>query len=126
MLGSSALVTFVPTTDPARARAFFEGVLGLRVVSEDAFALVLDANGSTLRVTNVASVPGFMPQPFTVAGWVVAEIAESVRALQARGIRCERYEGMGQDELGIWLSPSGARVAWFRDPDGNVLSLTQP
>ncbi len=126
MLGSSTLVAMVPSTDLARARTFFEGVLGLRVVAQDGFALVLDANGATLRVTNVASVPGFAPAPFAIAGWLVDDIEAIVRELQGRGLRCARFEGMPQDELGIWLSPSGARVAWFKDPDGNVLSITQP
>ncbi len=125
MLGSRSLVTVIPTTDPARARAFFEGVLGLRFVSEDRFAIVLDANGAMLRITDVGSVPSFVPQPFTIAGWLVADIERDVRDLQARGVRFEHFEGMPQDELGIWRSPSGARVAWFKDPDGNILSVSQ-
>ncbi len=126
MLGSSALVTMIPTTDPARARAFFEGVLGLGCVAEDRFAVVLNANGAVLRITDVGSASSFVPQPFTIAGWLVTDIERDVRDLQARGVRFERFEGMPQDELGIWRSPAGARVAWFKDPDGNVLSVTQP
>ncbi len=123
MLGSAKLVAFVPTADPARARAFYEGVLGLRLVGEDAFALVFDCGGTTLRVASVG--PGHMPARFTVLGWHVPDAAQTARDLQARGVAFERYEGMRQDELGIWISPAGAKVAWFRDPDGNVLSLTE-
>jgi predicted enzyme related to lactoylglutathione lyase len=94
----------------------------MRVVSEDAFALVLDANGTMLRVTNVQN---FKPQQFTILGWDVADIEKAVSDLNQRGIRFENYGMPGQDERGIWKSPSGARIAWFKDPDGNVLSLTQ-
>jgi catechol 2,3-dioxygenase-like lactoylglutathione lyase family enzyme len=122
MLGAAKVVAFVPTRDAARAKAFYADVLGLRLVSEDAFALVFDAGGTMLRVVNVRD---FHPAPFTVLGWDVPDAEEAVRGLQARGAAFERYEGMGQDALGIWTSPAGARVAWFRDPDGNVLSITQ-
>ena len=124
ILGSSKLVAFVPTTDPARARAFYEDVLGLRLV-EDAkpFALVFDANGTMLRVTTVREL---QPDPFTVLGWDVASIEATVTQLAAAGIEFLRFPGMNDsDPLGIWTAPSGARVAWFKDPDGNVLSVTQ-
>lgn len=122
MLNQAKLVAFIPTIDFAKARSFYEGVLGLRVVSEDPFALVFDANGTMLRVTNVQN---FKPQPFTIAGWEVADIESAVASLAQRGVHFEQYGMPGQDERGIWNSPSGARVAWFKDPDGNVLSLTQ-
>ncbi len=122
MLGSSKLIAFAPAKDLKRARKFYEKVLGLRFVSEDAFALVFDAAGIMLRV---ASVPDFQPAPFTILGWQVSAIEASVRELKERGVSFERYDFMPQDELGIWASPSGAKVAWFKDPDGNVLSLTQ-
>jgi catechol 2,3-dioxygenase-like lactoylglutathione lyase family enzyme len=112
---------FVPVTDMAVAREFYEGTLGLRVVAETPFALVLDANGTQVRVT---PVPDLTVQPFTIAGWAVPDIAATVRALSQAGVAFTRYEGMVQDELGIWTTPSGDRVAWFRDPDGNTLSLT--
>src|SRR5208282_3553482 len=96
--------------------------LGLRVAEDTPFALVLDANGTMLRVT---PVPGLTVQTFTIAGWRVNDIAATVRALEAKGVRFTRYDGMGQDELGIWATPSGDKVAWFTDPDGNTLSLTQ-
>lgn len=122
MLRTSDVVTFVTTTEPERARAFYEGVLGLRLMSDDPFALVFDVHGIMLRVSKAQA---FTPAPHTVLGWKVVEIADTVAALAAKGIVFERYSVLEQDELGIWASPSGARVAWFKDPDGNVLSLTQ-
>lgn len=122
MLNTHKIVAFVPTADAARARSFYVDVLGLRVISEDPFALVLDANGTMLRVT---SVQNFQPQQFTILGWDVSDIEQSVSQLNQRGVRFESYGMAGQDERGIWKSPSGASIAWFKDPDGNVLSLTQ-
>ena len=124
ILGASKLVAFAATTDAAKARAFYEGVLGLRLVSDDApFALVFDANGTMLRVT---SVQEHTPAPFTVLGWDVAAIETTVERLAAAGVEFLHYPGLNEDDrLGIWTSPSGARIAWFHDPDGNVLSLTQ-
>jgi catechol 2,3-dioxygenase-like lactoylglutathione lyase family enzyme len=124
ILGSSKLVAFAPTTDPAKARAFYEGALGLRLVADDApFALVFDANGTMLRVTTVHE---HHPQSFTVLGWEVESIESTVQRLTAGGIEFLRFPGMNDgDALGIWTAPSGARIAWFHDPDKNVLSLTQ-
>ena len=122
MLKSRPIVAFVATTDPKRAKHFYAKTLGLRLVSEDGFALVFDAGGTMLRV---ATVNTLQPAGYTVLGWIVPDIATAVRALVKRGVRFQRYEGMGQDDLGIWSSPSGARVAWFADPEGNTLSLTQ-
>jgi predicted enzyme related to lactoylglutathione lyase len=92
------------------------------VISEDRFALVLDANGTMLRVTNVQNLK---PQQFAILGWEVTDIDEAVSHLNQRGVRFENYGMAGQDQRGIWNSPGGARVAWFKDPDGNVLSVTQ-
>jgi catechol 2,3-dioxygenase-like lactoylglutathione lyase family enzyme len=124
ILGTSKLMAFAAVTDPARARAFYEGVLGLRLVEDEApFALVFDANGTMLRVTPVGE---HHPAPFTVLGWEVDSIEGTVERLTAAGVQFLRFPGMNDgDALGIWTSPSGARVAWFNDPDGNVLSLTQ-
>lgn len=123
ILGASKLVAFVATTDRAKARAFYEGVLGLRVVDDSPFAVVFDANGTMLRVT---SVEKHSPAPFTVLGWEVASIETTVQRLNAAGVEFQRYPGMNDtDPLGIWRAPGGARIAWFKDPDGNVLSLTQ-
>jgi len=122
MLESSDLVAFVAATDLERARVFYEQTLGLRVLEYSDFAVVLDANGTILRVTAVGQVA---PAGYTVLGWHVRDITASVRALAARGVVFLRYEGMSQDADGIWTSPSGDRVAWFADPDGNTLSLTE-
>lgn len=122
MLGHSPPIAFVATTDAVRARAFYEGVLGLPFVSDEPFALVFDANGIMLRVFKVTHLA---PAGHTVLGWSVAQIDATVDALAARGVTFERYPRMEQDARGVWTSPSGARVAWFKDPDGNVLSLTQ-
>jgi catechol 2,3-dioxygenase-like lactoylglutathione lyase family enzyme len=122
MLGSSDLVAFAASADLSRARAFYEGVLGLPVVDQDDFACVFDANGTMLRVTAVREVS---PAGYTVLGWRVADIEAAVRGLSARGVAFSRFDGMEQDDNGIWTSPGGAKVAWFTDPDGNVLSLTQ-
>jgi catechol 2,3-dioxygenase-like lactoylglutathione lyase family enzyme len=122
MLATSKLVAFVPTRDLKRAREFFGATLGLSLLSEDGFAVVFDAHGTAVRVT---AVPKLTPHPFTILGWTVQDAAATIRALQARGVRFERFPGMEQDSLGIWSAPGGAKVAWFKDPDGNVLSFTQ-
>ena len=121
MLADAAFIGFIPVRDLATARAFYAGTLGLRVVDETPFALVLDAGGTMLRVT---PAPGLTPRPFTVAGWQVPDIEATVRALTGRGVTFTRYDGMAQDDLGIWTTPGGDRVSWFTDPDGNTLSLT--
>lgn len=122
MLGSAKIVAFAPTQDAKRAREFYEGVLGLKLVSEDPFALEFDASGTMLRVTNV---PKFAPQQFTVLGWDVKDITKTVAELSSKGVEFQHYGMPGQDKRGIWTLPSGAKVAWFKDPDGNVLSVTQ-
>ena len=122
MLGSRDVVAFVATRDPDRARAFYEGALGLRLVADEPFALVLDANGTTLRVQKV---PELAPARHTALGWLVPDVAAAVRRLSERGVVFERYPGLAQDDLGICAFAGGARVAWFRDPDGNVLSLAE-
>ena len=122
MLKSRPIVAFVGTTDPKRAKAFYAKTLGLRLVSEDGFALAFDAGGTMLRV---AIVQTLQPAGYTVLGWIVPDIAKGVRDLVKRRVVFQRYDGMGQDALGIWSSPSGARVAWFTDPEGNTLSLTE-
>ena len=119
---SQKLIAFVGTCEPAKAKRFYRDTLGLNLVSEDQFALAFDAGGTMLRVTTVGKVatPGY-----TVLGWEVPDIEQRATALRNAGVVFERYSGMEQDELGIWNAPSGARVAWFKDPDGNTLSLTE-
>jgi catechol 2,3-dioxygenase-like lactoylglutathione lyase family enzyme len=121
MLGSIDIVAFVPTKDADKARAFYEGVLGLRFVKDDGFALVLDANGITVRVARAQ----FTPAPFTILGWQVPDIEKVAEGLQQKGVQFERFGFFEQDKLGIWTAPTGDKVAWFKDPDGNVLSVSQ-
>ena len=121
-LSQQQIVAFVPTRDPSRAKSFYRDLLGLPLLSEDSFALVFDAHGVSLRVTVVKDYP---PVEHTILGWRVHDIARAIKALTTAGIQFSRYPGMKQDELGIWTSPSGARVAWFKDADGNTLSITQ-
>ena len=121
-LSQSELVAFIATRDGARARAFYESTLGLRVLADTPFALVFDARGTTIRIQKVES---FAPHPFTALGWRVPDITATVDELRGRGVAFERYESLPQDEAGIWTTPDGSRVAWFKDPDGNTLSVTQ-
>jgi len=122
MLQAGDFIAFAASADLPRARAFYEQVLGLRITEQNDFACVFDANGTMLRVTAVAEVarPGY-----TVLGWRVADIEATVRGLAERGVVFLRYNGMDQDDDGVWTTPGGDKVAWFADPDGNVLSLTQ-
>ena len=120
-LGS--MVGFIPTRNGDAARDFYETKVGLRFISEDQFAIVFQSGANMIRVTRTGS---FTPAPFTILGWESLDIVRDVREMAARGVTFERYDYMGaQDELGIWSAPSGAKVAWFKDPDGNTLSLSQ-
>jgi catechol 2,3-dioxygenase-like lactoylglutathione lyase family enzyme len=123
MLGSAKLDAFVATTDVAAARSFYAETLGLRLVDDNEFALVFDANGTTVRVTRVEQA---VVAPYTVLGWQVADIGATVTALTTRGVVFHRYPGLEQDAAGIWSAPGGALVAWFPDPEGNTLSVSQP
>ncbi len=125
MLGSADLIAFVPTRDTGKARKFYEETLGLDFIGEDRFALVFNAHGTTLRIANVSDVKGFKPAPFTIVGWQVTNASDTAGDLVKKGVQFERFPGMDQDAKGIWKSPSGAKVAWFKDPDGNILSITQ-
>ena len=122
MLQSSALIAFAGATDLARARAFYENTLGLRVVEQNDLACVFDANGTMLRITAVTTVS---PPGYTVLGWRVAGMEEAVHALSLKGVEFIQYDEMDQDLSGIWTTPGGDRVAWFTDPDGNIVSLTE-
>ncbi len=122
MPNTAPIVAFVAITNTERARRFYADVLGLTLLRDEPYALVFDANGTLLRLAKVAAVT---PAPYTVLGWIVADIRAERGRLAALGVAFERYEGMPQDELGICAFPDGARVLWFKDPDGNVLSLTQ-
>jgi catechol 2,3-dioxygenase-like lactoylglutathione lyase family enzyme len=122
MLKAAPIIAFVATTNQARAREFYEKTLGLKLVSENQFASVFDAGGVMLRVTPVQN---FQPAEYTVLGWVVKDIAKEVRELKKRGVKFQRYGWMEQDADDVWTSPDNAKVAWFVDPDGNILSLTE-
>jgi len=122
VLGARDIIAFLATTDAARARAFYETTLGLRLVADEPFALVFDAHGTMLRV---AKVQELAPARHTVLGWIVPDIRAAVGALGTKGVTFERYPGLSQDDLAVCAFPGGSHVAWFKDPDGNTLSLTQ-
>ena len=122
MLNASQSINFVATSNPKEAREFYEGILGLRFVSGDQFALVFDINGVMLRIQIVDEVN---PHEYTSLGWKVTDIKKEVTELAKRGVKFEHFEGMNQDQDGAWTSPSGGKIAWFKDPDKNILSLTQ-
>lgn len=122
MLGSTNIIAFVPIKDSQKSRAFYEGILGLRFVKDDGFALVLDANGIMVRAVKMKD---FTPAQFTVLGWEVPDIESVVRELGKKGTYFEIFGFFKQDELGIWTAPGGDKVAWFKDPDGNTLSVSQ-
>jgi catechol 2,3-dioxygenase-like lactoylglutathione lyase family enzyme len=121
-LASHKLMAFVGTQDPAKAKAFYSSMLGLPLIYEDNFALAYDIQGVMLRVTKVEKVT---VAPYTVLGWQVEDIVATVKILLEAGLKFERYPRLEQDELGIWSAPSGAKVAWFKDPDGNTLSIAR-
>lgn len=121
MLGSLPLVAFAATTDFDRARAFYRDALGLKLIAEDGFALVFDANGTPLRVSKVEKLA---PAGYTVLGWKVGDISATIAVLAERGVTFEVFPGLGQDADGVWSAPGGTKVAWFKDPDGNILSLS--
>ena len=122
MLSTGRITAFIASAQPERAKQFYRDTLGLRLVSDDDFAVVFDCAGVQLRIQKVET---FRPHPFTALGWQVPSIRRSVSAFVARGVIFERYGFMEQDELGVWQAPSGAKVAWFKDPDGNLLSVTE-
>jgi catechol 2,3-dioxygenase-like lactoylglutathione lyase family enzyme len=119
MLDKAHLMAFVPSTDLDRSREFYAGALGLELVETTPFACVLRSGGTTLRVTRVEEL---RPQPFTVLGWEVPDLRAALAALPVPVLR---FPGLGQDDDGVWTTPGGDRIAWFADPDGNTLSLTQ-
>lgn len=122
MLGEQELMAFVATTHPERARQFYSQVLGLRLVADEPWALVFDAHGAMLRIQKTTEL---VPAKHTVLGWRVSDIEATLAGLRDKGVRFERYSFLPQDELGIWTTPDGTKVAWFKDPDGNTLSVTQ-
>src|ERR1700761_257745 len=124
-LGTNEPIAFIPTRDPASAREFYKGKLGLRLESQDGFALVFRVGTAPGVMLRVVHTPEFQPVPYTIFGWQVADIVTSVKELIASGVEPLRYGFFEQDELGIWSAPGGAKVAWFKDADGNTLSVSQ-
>ena len=122
MLGNQNIMAFVATADAAKARPFYETVLGLKVKSEDPYGIMFDSNGIFLRMS---VVPNFKPAPYSVLSWVVKDMPAMIAGLSSKGVKFEVFPGLGQDENGIWAAPDGTKVAWFKDLDGNMLSLTQ-
>ena len=118
------MVAFVVTTKPDAAIEFYRDKMGFKFAGDDGFALVFDAHGTMLRIAKMQEGQ-FQPARYTVLGWEADDAARAVAELAHRGITFERYPGMPQDENGIWAAPGGAKVAWFKDPDGNVLSISQ-
>lgn len=121
MLIESRIVGFIPVTDTTRAREFYVDRVGLTFEADDGFAVVVRSGETRIRLVHI---PGHAPQPYTTLGWEAADVAAEVRALMARGVTFLRVDGMEQDELGIWSPPGGGHVAWFKDPDGNTLSIS--
>lgn len=122
MLSAGKLIGFVPTNDSKRSREFYESKLGFKFVSDDQFALVMQAGKSMIRVVKGAK---FKPAQYTVMGWEVTDIVAIVKWLSERGVAFEKYPFVQDQKLGIWTTPNGDKVVWFKDPDGNVLSLSQ-
>ena len=122
MLKTAKIVAFLQVSDRTNARDFYVEVLGLRFISEDPFALVVESNGTHVRIGQATD---HKPAQGTVLGWEVPDMEEAVADLLTRGVELQHYGFKGQDERGIWTTPNGDKVAWFKDPAGNVLSVSQ-
>ena len=122
MLAHCDLIAFIATTQPEQAKVFYSEVLELPLMEDTPFALVFDAHGTMLRIQKVQTL---IPAGHTVLGWSVVDVHEAVEMLLKRSIICDRYPGLPQDEQGIWTTPDGNKIAWFTDPDGNTLSVTE-
>lgn len=122
MLATGKMVGFVPTKDYDKARAFYEGKLGCEFVSLDQYALVMRIGGHMIRIVKL---PNYTPLQATILGWEVSDIAAVARWLHERGVETEKYPFVQDRELGVWTAPNGDKVAWFKDPDGNILGVNQ-
>jgi catechol 2,3-dioxygenase-like lactoylglutathione lyase family enzyme len=120
MLGK--LMAFVATSDAARSLAFYRDVLGLALVADEEHAIVFDSRGTMLRIQKAHAVT---PAPYTALGWHVDDVRAAIAGLRERGVVFERFAHFAQDSDGVWTAPDGTKIAWFKDPDGNLLSLTQ-
>ena len=125
MLKNSKPIILIPTLKKNEARAFYQDILGLDFIADDGFALVFETGGNTLRIT---SVPELTPHQFAVLGWETIDIKAEIQSLRQKNVKFERYDfpWITQDELGVWTAPDGVKVAWFKDVDGNLLSIVQP
>jgi catechol 2,3-dioxygenase-like lactoylglutathione lyase family enzyme len=125
MLSTTPIIGFIPTQDAARSRAFYQHTLGLTFIADDGFALVFRSGTNMIRIARMQELT---PAPYTILGWEVPDILAEVTALAAKGLVFARYPFLPPDQvdtLGIWTTPSGDKIAWFQDPDGNTLSLSQ-
>ena len=123
MLQNNPIIAFVPTQNADKAKAFYQETLGLTFISDDGFALVFNANGTMIRIARAGD---FARQPFTILGWQVKNIAEVAKKMREKGVAFEKYGFLTQDALGIWDAPGDvAKIAWFKDPDGNTLSISE-
>lgn len=122
MLKDAKLVGFVATSMPEVSKKFYEECLGLNLVEETSFAIVFESNNTFIRIQKTGKAH---PPPYTSLGWEVEDIGVTARALSDSGVQFEQFDGLEQDDLGVWNVPAGSKVAWFKDPDGNMLSLTE-
>lgn len=122
MLGDKKLKAFISTVEPEKAKEFYVNVLGLKLLSEDHYGMEFYSNGTLLRISTVNKLT---PQPFTILGWNVENLPSVIGSLSRLGVIFEKYNFIEQDDFGIWTAPGGVKVAWFKDPDGNLLSLTE-
>jgi catechol 2,3-dioxygenase-like lactoylglutathione lyase family enzyme len=123
MLAQAELIGFIPTVDADRARRFYIDTLGLTFISDDPFAITVRCGGTDIRISRVEA---FNPSPHTLLGWKVPDIEAAAKLFVAAGITFELYPFLEQEANGVWRAPDGtAKVAWFKDPDGNVLSISQ-
>lgn len=122
MLANDQLMAFAATAEPSKCRRFYEDVLGLELVADEPYALVFKTRNAVLRIAKLDSLA---PPPYTVLGWIVDDISAAVAELKQRGVRFQHYEGLPQNDQGVMAFPDGTRVTWFKDPDGNTLSLTE-
>lgn len=124
-LATSPPIGFIPTQNPEAAREFYEQLLGLRFVTDNDFAMVFHVGPEPGMMLRIVRAPSFTPATYTAFGWIVDDLKRTIDDLAAKGIRFSRYPYFQQDEHGIWNAPDGTSVAWFQDPDGNTLSLSQ-
>jgi predicted enzyme related to lactoylglutathione lyase len=122
MLGDKTIIAFVATTDKSKAIPFYENILGLKVTSIEPYAIVFDANGIQLRMSMTKELK---PVQYAVLSWIVPDIKKTITELSRKGVKFEKYDWFKQDEFGIWTAPDETKVAWFKDPDGNILGLTE-